>query len=106
MKRKIQRLTKDYINDIREIIYYNKLDRKYKRKYKKVNTFCMKFQHDIFAGFCNYNESKIEAIANANGFDMVDEKIFSTCSVYYFKKKVVTCRECCFKKKNTQENDN
>lgn len=104
MKRKIQRLTKDYINDIREIIYYNKLDRKFKRKYKKVNTFCMKFQHDIFAGFCKDNESKIEAIANANGFDIVDEKIFSTCSTYCFKKRVSANREYEFKKKDVEEN--
>ena len=54
----------------------------------------MKFPHDIFAGFCKDNESKIEAIANANGFDVVDEKIFSTCSTY------------CFQKRNVKTNDN
>ena len=45
--------TREYINTIREIAYYDRLDKKFKRKKKnkKIKTFVLRFPHDICADF-------------------------------------------------------
>ena len=45
----------------------------------------MEFSHNIFADFCADNESKIDSIAKLYGYEIVDERLMSTKSIYTFK---------------------
>lgn len=77
-----------YKNNLKEINYYEKIYNKFKKyKNKKLSEFSITFKHNIYSNFITDNEIKIEAYANYNGYDLIDEKLFSNKTIYYFKKQ-------------------
>lgn len=79
-------IRKEYLIKRNELLYWEKIEKQFKKyKAKNKEAFVMEFSHNIFADFCADNESKIDSIAKLYGYEIVDERLMSTKSIYTFK---------------------
>ncbi len=86
-ERKIKKLTKDFLNQIKYIKYWDKVEKFFiKKKEKNIDEFTSSFKHELN---CDYdNESKIQALAYKYGYNIINEKLYSNKSLYVFKKTI------------------
>lgn len=74
-----RRAKEDYKDSLRYIYVWDEVEKKFSKQHK--NEFQLSFKHPEFD-----NELKIEAIAGAYGFKIIDEVLGLNYSTYYFKK--------------------
>ncbi len=74
--------------ELKELLYYERVDKKIEKKQKnQIEAFSITFSHNFFSkDFSRDNESRIEAIAKLHGYEIVDEKLSSSQSTYWFKR--------------------
>ena len=90
VKEKYKKQLKDSFNrfkkDFRKITYWESVEKDFiKFKKKNIRSFSKVFKHDIFNDFVLDDEGKIKALASLHGYKIVDEKISSLETEYFFE---------------------
>lgn len=82
----LSRAIVDYRRFARYARYWRKVERKFRlKKAMKRDSFTLSFKHaSLFADAIYDDEHLIENIANHYGYDMADETLLSTKSIYKF----------------------
>ena len=81
---------RDYYEKIKDIDHWNRIDKMFKKMKKKKRTkFTYTFEHssDIFSNYQPDDEWKIEIYAEKNGYEIIDEELRPTKSIYTFQLK-------------------
>lgn len=80
------RVENDYKDKMKTLKYWEKIYKQMQKyKEKDLEEFTMEFEHDVKNVVIPDNESKIEAYAKDLGYEIVDEKLGSSMSVYTFR---------------------
>ena len=83
-----ERLKREYREKVKLFKYWDKVDKMFlKMRKKNIETFSYTFKHlsNIFSKFQPDDEARIEIYANIHGYEIIDENLSSTKSVYTFQ---------------------
>ena len=83
-----QKLKEKYINDLKQLSYWEKVSKVIKSKdVKNIEKFSLTFPHyGLSSNLIGDDEFKIETIAHEFGYEIYDEKLLPNKSIYYFQR--------------------
>lgn len=79
-------LKRKYKAKLKTINYWDRVEKKFIiRKKLKIKQFSMSFPHDIRSQIVKDSEDRIEMLAEKYGYQITDEKLTTSQSIYWFK---------------------